>query len=71
MPIVAALRFCLFVFGCQYVSRHLSLLVRLASAGLCLLLRFLDDLLDDLLLLDQESASDSVLDATTTSRATV
>lgn len=43
----------------------------LASGGLLLLLRLLEHLLDDLLLLDQESTDDAVLDAVTAARTTV
>lgn len=44
---------------------------RLCLALASLLLRLLEDLLDDLLLLDQESTDDAVLDATSAARATV
>lgn len=44
---------------------------RLSLAGLLLLLGLLHDLLDNLLLLDQEGAHDTVLDAVGAARATV
>lgn len=49
--------------------KNTETVVRLALASL--LLRLLEDLLDDLLLLDQESADDTVLDATGAAGATV
>lgn len=54
----------------DFISSELTDLA-LAGGGLLLLLGLLEHLLDDLLLLDQESTDDAVLDAVTAAGTTV